>query len=596
MLSTEETQEKKIYRCASYARLSQDDGEPDAVSGSVLNQQLLIKTFIDSHDDMVLVEEYADDGFSGVNFERPAFQRMMKDIRASHCDCLVVKDLSRLGRNYIEVGRYMEQVFPILGIRFIAINDSVDTARKQSSAEQFVLPFKNLFNDAYLRDLSDKVRSQLAVKRKNGDFVGSFSSYGYQKDPGNRNHLIIDPTAAEIVRLIFSWKIQGMSAARIAEELNGQGILCPMEYKNHNGEKYSSPFRTKDRAKWSAVTVLRILKNDLYTGVMTQGRVMRPSYKIRQKVEKPESQWDRVEDTHEAIIPRDVYDAVQTLLLRDTRTAPSEDRLHLFAGYLVCADCKQGMSRRKVRRGEKAFYYFYCTGSRNHTCTSHNFSEKLLYDTVLAALQQQYLLVMDMARLIKYAQDLPDDPKSLHRFEVQLAQLEYEVRHNQDMKVRLIENLNEGILTREDYVDLSEIYDRRIREARMAMRKVEAERDGIKELPVEGEWLAAFRKHQNIQYIDRVLLAELVDVIEIHEGKHITIHFKFEDQVKRVCAYLAGKGLTPQPRPLGEEGLPYGTEEQEGNPAPSIESEAGSTGNDGSDTDATNGAGADRTR
>lgn len=548
----------KQYLCASYVRLSQDDGDKEE-SNSIVNQKNLIRDFMHKHPEFTLVKEYADDGYSGVNFDRPAFQEMMDDVKAGRINCIIVKDLSRFGRNYIETGKYLEQVFPFLGVRFIAINDNVDTGRSQTDAEQFVLPFKNLFNDSYCKDISTKVRSQLAIKRKNGDFVGSFACYGYMKDPADHNRLIIDPEAAEIVRSIFSWKIQGLSAERIADKLNSQGIACPMEYKRGQGLKVSTNFRTNDRAKWSPVTVLRILKNEVYVGVTTQGKVTTPSYKIKRLVEKPESEWDRVEGTHEAIITQDIFDAVQALMLRDTRISPNKEKVYLFSGFLCCADCKLNMTRRIRRYKDKGYAYYSCAGYRRGSgCTSHIISEKLLYDAVLGAIQQQFKLVLEMERLLKYAQELPDDPNSLHRFEVQLAKLDDEIRHNQDMKLRLIENLNEGILSREEYLELSAIYDARIRAGRLAVKNVEAERDGVKDLPLESEWLTSFKKYPRIDALDRVLLAELVSMIEVHSDKQITIHFKYEDQIQRVLAYLEQRGIHLD----GKEDATYGTEKQ----------------------------------
>lgn len=549
------TQDKK-YLCSSYARLSQDDGDKEE-SNSIVNQKSLIRDFMRKHPEFTLVKEYSDDGYSGVNFDRPAFQEMMADVKAGRINCIIVKDLSRFGRNYIETGKYLEQVFPFLGVRFIAINDNVDTGRSQTDAEQFVLPFKNLFNDSYCKDISTKVRSQLAIKRKNGDFVGSFACYGYMKDPADHNRLIIDPEAAEIVRSIFDWKIQGLSAERIADKLNSQGIACPMEYKRGQGLKVSTNFRTNDRAKWSPVTVLRILKNEVYVGVTTQGKVTTPSYKIKRLIEKPESEWDRVEGTHEPIVAQDVFDAVQALMLRDTRISPNKEKVYLFSGFLCCADCKLNMTRRIRRYKDKGYAYYSCAGYRRGSgCTSHIISEKLLYDAVLAAIQQQFKLVLEMERLLKYSQELPDDPNSLHRFEVQLAKLDDEIRHNQDMKLRLIENLNEGILSREEYLELSAIYDARIREGRLAVKNVEAERDGVKDLPLESEWLTSFKKYPRIDSLDRVLLAELVSMIEVHSDKQITIHFKFEDQIQRVLAYLDQRGIQPG----GKEDAAHGTE------------------------------------
>lgn len=546
MFFSNENTTNQTYLCASYSRLSQDDGDKEE-SNSIVNQKALIRDFMSEYPELQLVEEYADDGFSGVNFERPDFKRMMQDVKSQRINCIIVKDLSRFGRNYIETGKYLEQVFPFLGVRFIAINDSIDTSRAQSDAEQFVLPFKNLFNDSYCKDISTKVRSQLAIKRKNGDFVGSFASYGYVKDPGNHNQLIIDPEAAEVVRSIFTWKIQGLSAERISDKLNSLGVLCPMEYKRLHGMKVSTNFRTNDKAKWSPVSVLRILKNELYVGVTTQGKTTTPSYKIKRLVEKPESEWDRVEGTHEAIISQDVFDAVQMLLMRDTRISPDEDQVYLFSGFLCCADCKLNMARRTRRYKEKVYSYYSCAGFRKKSgCTSHNISEKLLYDAVLAAIRQQYLLVTDMERLLKYARELPDDPNSLHQYEVQIAKLKDEIRRNQEMKLRLVENLNDGILTREEYLELSAIYDTRIRDSRLAIRNVETERDGMKDVPLENEWLTTFKKYQNVDKLDRVMLAELIQVIEVHENKQITVHFKFEDQIQRAIDYLERLGLSPK--------------------------------------------------
>lgn len=541
MFLSEQTNEQteKRYLCASYARLSQDDGDKEE-SYSIINQKNLIRDYLQNHPEFTLVDEYADDGYSGVNFNRPDFKRMMDDVRNHKINCIIVKDLSRFGRNYIEVGRYLQQVFPFMDVRFIAINDSVDTGRSQTDAEQFVLPFKNLFNDSYCKDISVKVRSQLAIKRKQGDFVGSFACYGYLKDPADHNQLIIDEDVADIIRCIYNWKIMGLSADRIAERLNNQGVLCPMEYKRSMGMKVSTNFRTKGTAKWSHMTVLRILRNDVYIGNMTQGKKTTPNYKIKRLVDKPEEEWDKVEGTHEAIISPDVFEAVQALMLQDTRIAPSKDKVYLFSGFLCCADCKMSMSRRTKRYKDTSHSYYFCSGYKRKTgCTSHNISEEKLYHIVLDAIQQQCRMVLDMERVLHYAQELPDDPNSLKRFDIQLVKLDAEIERNQRMKVKLIENLNEGILSKEEYLELVKIYDSRIVDGRKAKQNVEAERDGLSNLPVEADWLAAFKKYKNFQTLDRIMLAELVERIEVHADKQITIHFKFADQIERVQNYLS---------------------------------------------------------
>lgn len=539
-----ENQDSRIWLCGSYVRLSKEDedtgmGVKDE-SNSIANQKALIRDYMDGHPEFVPVKEYADDGYSGVTFDRPQFQEMMEDIKNKKINCIIVKDLSRFGRNYIEVGKYLEQVFPFLGIRFIAITDGTDTGKKQSDAEQFVLPFKNLFNDSYCRDISTKVRSQLAIKRKNGQFVGNFACYGYLKDPADHNRLVIDPDAAPVIQQIFFWKINGLSAARIADRLNELGVLCPMEYKKSRGVKISTQFRTNDKAMWSAQSIQRILRNEVYIGNMTQGKRTTPSYKVRKMIRKPAEEWDRVENTHEAIIHKDIFDVVQMLLLRDTRISPDADRLYLFGGFLCCADCGSNMVRRRRKHNGNVYAYYSCSGyKRKSGCTSHIISERLLYDAVLNAIQQQCLQVLCLQRLLKYAQDLPDNPDGLRHYDVQLARLDEEIRHSQDMKIKLAENLNAGIITREDYQELSPVYDRRIRDARKAKQNVEAEKEGLKEARVDGDFIAAYKKYQNIDTLDRAVLAALVDYIEIHEDKRISIHFKYMDELERIQSYLS---------------------------------------------------------
>ncbi len=531
------------WLCGSYVRLSKED--IDAIKGgkdesnSVTNQKAMIRSYLEKHPELELYEEYVDDGYTGVNFDRPDFKRLMEDVKDRRINCIIVKDLSRFGRNYIEAGKYLEQVFPFLGVRFIAITDDIDTGRQQSDSEQFILPFKNLFNDTYSRDISTKVRSHLAIKRKNGQFVGSFACYGYFKDPADHNKLVIDPEAAEVIKQIFYWKIQGLSTERIADKLNDLGILCPMEYKHSLGMKVSTNFRTKGKAQWAPKSVLRILKNDIYIGTMTQGKKTTPSYKVKKIITKPEEEWDRVEGTHEPIIHKDIFDVVQKLLLRDTRISPDKKKLYLFSGFLCCADCGMNMVRSRRKYKDKVYSYYSCSGYKNSSvCTSHMISEKRLYDSVLQAVRQQCRLVVDMSRLLKYAQDLPDDPNSLHRFDVQLAKLDKEIAHNQEMKIHLVENLNSGLLSREEYQELSAMYDKRIKDARQAKLNVEAERNGLKDLPLEGEWLKTFKKYQTFTELDRMMLAELIDFIEVHNDKQLTIHFKFADQIQCVQQYL----------------------------------------------------------
>ena len=253
-----EVKEQKHFYAAMYLRLSREDSDvgttadPEnaggkdgifrAESNSIGSQRELIRSFIREQTDIELFDCYADDNYSGSNFNRPEFKRMMSDIEAGRVNCVIVKDLSRFGRDYIETGKYLDRVFPALGVRFIALTDHYDSFSADAGERNIVLPVKNFINDSYCRDISTKVKSQLAVKRGNGEYLAAFAVYGYQKSPENRNKLLVDDYAAGIVRRIFSWKIEGMAVAAIAENLNELHILCPREYKKSQGLKYRGGF------------------------------------------------------------------------------------------------------------------------------------------------------------------------------------------------------------------------------------------------------------------------------------------------------------------------------------------------------------------
>ena len=341
----------QLYHVAIYLRLSKDDGDisfsdsKKLESNSIHNQRELLISYLKKHPEMELYDEYKDDGWTGTNFERPDFRRMMEDVRAGKVNCILVKDLSRFGRDYIECGKYIEKIFPQLGIRFIALNDGFDT-QSSNSTDSIVIPFKNLINDSYSRDISIKVRSNLEVKRRQGEFISNFAVYGYKKDKENKNHLVVDEYAAGIVQDIFKWAIEGHSPGSIALRLNQLGVLSPMEYKKSQGSKYKSKFKTGAQAKWSHVAVRRILQNEIYTGTMVQGRRTTPNHKTKKFIYKDQNDWVRVEGTHEAIISRPQFDLVQQILQEDTRASTENATVHPYCGRIFCGDCGAPIVRK----------------------------------------------------------------------------------------------------------------------------------------------------------------------------------------------------------------------------------------------------------
>ena len=277
-----------------------------------------LEAYAADHPELCIVDEFVDDGYSGSNFERPAFQNLFRELEQGTINCILVKDLSRFGRNYIEVGRYLERIFPVMRVRLIAVTDNYDSQSAWKTSDSIMVPMRNLLNDAYCRDISIKIKSQLAVKRKRGDFVGSFATYGYQKDPSNHTKLIVDELAAETVQNIFHWKINGMSNQGIANRLNAKKVSSPAARKLQSGAKLSLHFRKSDEPPWSAKAVDRILHNEVYIGKLVQGKTRRLDYRSKKKMNVPMRDWVIVDNTHEAIIPAEQFELVQRILETET--------------------------------------------------------------------------------------------------------------------------------------------------------------------------------------------------------------------------------------------------------------------------------------
>lgn len=522
----------EIYNADAYLRLSREDGDKEE-SDSIVNQKALIKDFLKSNPDIHLFEEKVDDGYTGVNFERPAFQSMMEDIKSGKVNCVIVKDLSRFGRNYIEAGRYIERIFPFLGVRFIAINDNVDSARIGNQSDDMLVSFKNLINDAYCRDISVKIRSHLEIKRKKGDYLGAFAPYGYMKSPENKNQLIIDEKAASIIRDIFKWKIEGMSSLRIANKLNELGIIPPIEYKKNAGEKYRSGFKTKANGTWSTNSITHILKNEIYTGVLLQGRTTTPNYKIKKRIYKNEEDWIRIENSHEPIITRETFHMVQNLLKLDTRVSPAEEGLYLFSGIVKCGWCGSNMTRKTVPSDKKKYEYLVCVENKNHKSCKNNKNlpiekfEKVILDTINFHIQK----VIELESMLKLIETIPYRGYKVERMDVEVLDKKAEIKKAQNYMLGLYEDYKDKFISESEYNELKGHYAMHIRELEMDIQNLETEKEEIagKKLDTMG-WVKNFTEKKGFGKLTRGLLLELVEEILVYDKKRIEVVFKFQNE------------------------------------------------------------------
>ena len=524
---------KASYSGASYLRISREDGDK-AESDSIQNQRELIREYLKGHPEITTVKEFVDDGFSGTNFERPGFMRMMAEIENRQIDCVIVKDLSRLGRNYIETGKYLDRIFPQKEVRFIAINDNYDSTSENGEVDQIVVPFKNLINDAYCRDISIKIRSQLDVKRKNGKFIGSFAGYGYQKDPQDKNRLIIDEYAASIVRMIFDMKLEGFSAGTIAERLNEMGVLTPMEYKRSCGLNFNNCFQVSTNPVWHPNTVTRILKNEVLTGTAVQGKNRKINYKVKESRPVAESDWIRVPDSHEAIIPKQVFDTVQNLLLLDTRTAPESEQVDIFSGLIRCGDCGQNMVRRCSNKKGKKYYYYHCTTYKNgRGCTAHLISVDKLYEYVLWQIQDQIEKLAVAEKVMKAADNIPAEQFQVKSINQQFCALSAEIDRYKDLKEKLYQDMVDQVVSKDEYKELHVRFSRKIGEAEKAKTELEQQKNKFIQSGFRNQqWIEDFKQYRNIQTLDRKIVIALIDRIIVYDKNRVEIRFNYMDEMQ----------------------------------------------------------------
>ena len=530
----------QVWNTCGYVRLSREDGDKEE-SNSVTGQKDLIRDYLSRRPELRDCGMMVDDGFSGSNFQRPGFQKLMDEVKAGRVNCIVVKDLSRFGRNHLAAGEYIEKIFPFLGVRFIAINDHYDSLHGNPESDELVIPFKNLVNEAYIRDSSIKIRSQLEIKRQRGDFIGSFAVYGYRKSPDDRHKLVVDDFAAAVVRDIFQWKLEGYSLSDIAERLNRTGVLIPMDYKRSQGYDYSTPFRVKEGSKWCAKMVQRILQNPVYTGRLEQGRVTTPSYKVKRTVHKPREEWAIVENCHEAIIDPYDFDIIQRVLTMDTRVNKSGQTVDLFGGILYCGECGGPMVRKTTAYGSKTYIYYVCANHKKaKTCFPHRFRDTALKQIILDTLRDYIQNVIDLERLLKLTSVAQLQKANIRKLQDRLDEKQKEIDRVQTLLRSLYESLTDGILDQNEYLDLKQTYTKRREVAEEQAEYIREEMSRELSSSSEGRnWMEKFRKARNITELDRSVVVSLIERILIYQDHRVEVQFRWHDEYQWYLDLLA---------------------------------------------------------
>lgn len=520
-----------LFNVAIYIRLSREDGDKEE-SDSVGNQRKLLTEYVAKKDDFILYDVYVDDGYSGTNFNRPSFQRMIADIEDGKVNCVVVKDLSRFGRDYIDTGRYLERYFPELGVRFISVTDSIDSMKQ---AYDMLLPIKNIFNEQYARDISKKIQATVKSKQKAGEFIGAFTSYGYKKSPVDKNKLVIDDYAADVVRRIFSLYIQGYGKQRIAKLLNAEGILCPAEYKKVNGENYKNCNRLESTTYWSYSTINSILHREMYVGNMVQGT---KHQRMRSKQKKmPKEEWIIVENTHEPIIDKATWEKAQSLLQKRTRELDLETNKNIFAGFVKCGDCGRAMTKNMWRRADGSkTYSLYCgTYKRNgkQYCTPHTLPMAVLEDIVLGDLKAIVDSVDNLKELVQSQSFTASKVKRIA--DTELSKIKAELERVKRLKKSIYEDYREELISEEEFLSYREDY---LKKEELYSKQIEAleekKKDNVTEDVFETPWLKRLLELKDIETLDRDIVVEMISEIKVYENRKIKITYNFGNELEHL--------------------------------------------------------------
>lgn len=519
---------KEKYKVAGYDRISREDG--DGESNSIAVQRQMISDFVEQHSDMELVDFYEDDGWTGTNFDRPAFKRMLLDIENGRVDTVIVKDLSRFGRSYIDAGQYLERIFPEKRIRFISINDGIDNLTQEFDIS---LPIKNIINETYAKDISRKVQTAFKTKQRHGEFIGAFAGYGYAKDPTNHNKLIIDPYAAEVVKRIFDMFLEDIGKVKIAKILNQEGVMCPSEYKKHQGLNYHNSNRLDTTTYWTYSTIDRILHNEMYIGSMIQNKYFRTMHGKAQKL--PESEWIIVPNTHEAIIDKETWDAVQKKLKQTNRNINFESNVNMFAGKIKCGDCGRSACKTTWKSKSGTRTYYTCSTNKRYgmnECTPHTIYVEVLEEIILSDLNKIIDSINNLKELIdkntKKAKDSKQDYKS------QMKKIDYEMKKIKRDKLSSYQDYKDGIISKDDYVAYSKVCEDKIEQSKSRKKMLE-DRISNKQSEVEAyenPWITKLLNTRKIDKLDRDIVNEMIDTIYLYENKTIKIVYNFSDELK----------------------------------------------------------------
>jgi len=545
---------EKTYKTAIYARLSIEDlGRND--SGTIENQILLVQKYIESKPYLRLHNTFIDNGQTGMNFERDGFKKLMENIKLGNIDCIVVKDLSRFGRNYVETGSYLENLFPFLGVRFISVNDNYDSHNQIKKNDNLSVILKNLINDIYAKDISNKSKTAIETLQRKGKHTGSHAPYGYIKSLTDRHKFVIDEYAASIVRDVFQWKLDGVPTIAIARKLNDTGIPSPGNYGYMKGLYTNSRFAKK--IFWTDHYIRTMLMNPVYIGHMVQGKNKSEIPRGEQKIQ-PKENWIIIENTHEPIIDVALFETVQNIIAENkvehfkTRgiNTDVERAENIFAGIIYCIDCGKGLRRKQYKmpsKSKKLNYYFKCPSysfSSTEKCLRKHLTENDLKDLIFNSIKQRIALLVDMENKIKNINSSRKAKSREFELQTEIKSKEQRLFRLDSLKNSIYDDFQDGLLNESEYKYIRQNYENEHNLIISRLSEISTELENITDKFIENnKCISETCNFKDIDILTREMLTALVNKIMIHNNNRIEIFYKYKDEFEQLQRYIEENGV-----------------------------------------------------
>ena len=538
---------KECWNVGGYTRRSFDESGAEE-SNTITNQKEMLASFIKNEPNANLKKFYVDDGYSGTDFNRPGFKELLKDVVNGKINMIVVKDLSRLGRNYIEVGRYIEDILPMYNVRIVSINDNIDSWKNPESINSLIVPLKNLINDEYAKDISYKVKTAYQTMAKSGKFIAGTTPYGYTLDENDKHHLVIDEEEAIIVKKIFDMTLAGDGRIKITKYLNNNGILCRKEIQRRKKLNLSlEPYDVEIKYYWSTSTIGRMLANETYVGNLAQCKTSKVSYKNHNTITKKKDEWIRSENTHEAIIDKKTFKKVQKIINSNTYKRKKEPNLtSKYKNILKCGDCGKAMLKQEDTRGNRKTSNYYCISylHLSKSCSKHKIRSEVLDNIVLETIKLQIKLVVQLDKALNKLNERNDFDRLIDEYNKKKDKLLKEIDKLLDEKKSAYEDYKFGNIDINEYKNITKHISDVINSKKSLINGYEESNvEILKKKNRDESWINHYKRNTKIKKVTVRVVKELIERIDVYENNKIKITFKYRDNYLDLLNFMKQEGV-----------------------------------------------------